>query len=889
MRAHAAAAVVSLVAIVYVVLVVAAVWRSPDTGFRIRIGRDVAKARADIGIRVGERIEAVDGEPVVSSMGWAQWRQSAEIGREAVMTVRGPDGAVRQVPVVPRATGASPLVLVIAAFSVLLVAFALLLRLRAPGDALPRRFFATTLPFPFIYVGAVAAPHLLADPVVIGALAASLGLAPAGLRDFFASFPTPGPAPSTRARGALIAIGAVGAAAVIAIFAAARAGSGDGTLRAGIAGLLGLGALNLAVAAEGLVRQWRRARTADPTERAQLKWLLVGFGLVFVHTASIVPGAIGDPGWFTVGGFAPLVAGSAIFWFGASTLAVLRVRLSAVDAVVPSSLVYSAAARGSVVAAVLIVVAVGTIVHDAVPGATAVAAAATAIAAAALFGPAHRWLRARLDAWFLRDRSRYVERLHEATGELAPLRDSSALARVAVERAIAAVHADGGAIYLPAADRPDRFALAHAAGAGAYPPALHVEDGAITGAGDAMAWPVAGARIEAILVLGPRLGGDGYGEADRHLLGTLGGLLATAFETARSSAVADDLGARLALHERELGELRRRAPGRVARVPAPAADGPPPVLVGESAASRALRQTLDRIAGSASSVLLVGETGSGKGIAARAIHDASDRAAGPFVAVDCAAIAPGVFESDLFGHERGAFTDADRARTGFVELADDGTLFLDEIGELPLALQPKLLRVLQERAVVRVGGHRARRVDLRVIAATHRDLDAMVRAGGFREDLLFRLRVVEVAVPPLRDRLDDLDAIVAALLPRLARRTGVGPIEVRPDAVAALRRHGWPGNIRELENTLERAVVLGGAASIGAADLVLDARRAPRRADLPPDVDEPGGHREYLDAVERTRLIAALDAAKGNRAQAARRLGIPRTTLINKLRRHGLP
>jgi DNA-binding NtrC family response regulator len=188
---------------------------------------------------------------------------------------------------------------------------------------------------------------------------------------------------------------------------------------------------------------------------------------------------------------------------------------------------------------------------------------------------------------------------------------------------------------------------------------------------------------------------------------------------------------------------------------------------------------------------------------------------------------------------------------------------------------------------MRVGSGRARTIDLRVVAATNRDLETMVRDGTFREDLYYRLRVVEVRVPPLRERLDDLPAIVAALLPRLAARNGGETIDVRPDALAALARHTWPGNIRELENVLERAIVLTGATTIGAADLLLDARRAPPAVDAPP-ADEGTGHREYLDAVERARLIAALEAADGNRARAARNLGIPRTTLINKLRRHGI-
>ena len=865
----------AIVALAYVGFVVAAAWGAADPGYRVRIGLEVVQVRTATDLAVGERITAIDGAPLRSTLAYSRWRRAATPGEPAVVTVADRRGVTREVTIVPRPQSTPVLLLVTAGFAVLLLGFGLLLRLRAPDDPAARRFWASTLPFPFIYVGAVAAPHVLAEPLAIGGLAIALGLAPAWLRDFFASFPTPGPPPSPRIRGALLASGAAGAAVVIALFASARAG--DAALRAGVAGLLALATLNVAVAVAGVRRQWRRARAADPTERAQLKWLLLGFGLVVVHTATIVPGALGDPGWFTAGGFAPLVAGAAICWFGASTLAMLRVRLAAIDAVVPSALLYSAAARGSAIAAALVVITVGTVVIEVAPGATALASTATAIAAAALFGPGRQRLRGWLDTWSRRDRSRYVERLHETTGELATLRDRDALARTALERAVATVHADGGAVYLPAAG--DRVRRAHAIGRRAYPDELAVDGAAVPIDGDLLAWPVAGARLEAVLVLGPRLGGDRYGADDRHLLGALAGVLATAFETARASATADDLGARLAARERELRALR--APP----ADAPAPDGGPlPVLAGSSARAAELRRTIERVAASTASVLLAGETGAGKGMVAHAIHAASARAAGPFVHVDCGAIAAGVFESELFGHERGAFTGADRARAGLLEQADRGTLFLDEIGELPATLQPKLLRALQERSVVRVGGSRPRALDLRVIAATNRDLEAMIRAGAFREDLYFRLRVVDLVVPPLRDRSDDLAAIVDALVPRLARRTGAA-ITVRPDALAALRRHPWPGNIRELENTLERAVVLTGASAIGAADLALDARRAPRGTEPAPD-DPP--HRAYLDAVERARLVAALDAAAGNRALAARNLGIPRTTLINKLRRHGI-
>jgi len=248
-----------------------------------------------------------------------------------------------------------------------------------------------------------------------------------------------------------------------------------------------------------------------------------------------------------------------------------------------------------------------------------------------------------------------------------------------------------------------------------------------------------------------------------------------------------------------------------------------------------------------------------------------------------------VFESELFGHERGAFTGAVRMRRGHFELADGGTIFLDEIGELPLGLQPKLLRVVQERSFERVGASRPVHVDVRVIAATHRDLSAMVAAGQFREDLYFRLRVVEIHVPPLRARRSDIPALCEHVLPRLCRRNNRRECRLSSEALARLQSYGWPGNVRELENVLERALVLAERAELEPDDLTLP-DRPPSRVELEREqpADDAADHHEVMETIERRRLVAALRAAGGNQSTAARSLGIPRTTLVNKLRRYGL-
>jgi transcriptional regulator with GAF, ATPase, and Fis domain len=230
-------------------------------------------------------------------------------------------------------------------------------------------------------------------------------------------------------------------------------------------------------------------------------------------------------------------------------------------------------------------------------------------------------------------------------------------------------------------------------------------------------------------------------------------------------------------------------------------------LVGESEATRALRRQIARLADLPTTVLLLGETGTGKGVVARALHAGGARGARPFVHVDCAGLSESLFESELFGHERGAFTGAVAMRVGRAETAGDGTLFLDEIGELAPRLQAKLLRLLQERRYERVGGSVARPLRARVVAATNLDLEAAARAGAFRRDLLFRLDVARIVLPPLRERREDLAALVPALLARIARRLGVACPSLPSGFAARLAAHDWPGNVRELENTLERWLI----------------------------------------------------------------------------------
>jgi two-component system, NtrC family, response regulator AtoC len=330
----------------------------------------------------------------------------------------------------------------------------------------------------------------------------------------------------------------------------------------------------------------------------------------------------------------------------------------------------------------------------------------------------------------------------------------------------------------------------------------------------------------------------------------------------------------------------------------PAAPPPPASagdnLIGDSVAIRDLRATIARIAGHRTTVLIQGESGTGKELVARAIHVASPRAQKRFVAINCAAIPGPLLESELFGHKRGAFTDAVRDKPGLFEDADGGTLFLDEVGELPLGLQAKLLRALQESEIRRVGDTQPIKIDVRLIAATLRDLAEEARTGRFREDLYYRLAVLPVAVPPLRDRPDDVPILVDHFTARFEDRHGHAAT-FAPDALALLAARPWPGNVRELENAVERALVLADTPSVDAAQLavLLGGHRAPSPDPAaivaPPEAGPPDlSIKKATRSLEADLIRRALEQTGGNRTNAARLLEISHRALLYKLKEYGI-
>jgi two-component system response regulator HydG len=316
-----------------------------------------------------------------------------------------------------------------------------------------------------------------------------------------------------------------------------------------------------------------------------------------------------------------------------------------------------------------------------------------------------------------------------------------------------------------------------------------------------------------------------------------------------------------------------------------------PRMVGSSTYHRQLMDLTDRVAASGSTVLVTGPSGTGKELVARAIHAASPRAKQPFVAIHCGAIPESLLEDELFGHVRGAYTDARTDRPGRFLQAEGGTLFLDEIGTMPASLQVKLLRVLQEREVTPLGSDRSVRVDVRVIAATNEDLLARVADRSFREDLFYRLNVIPMQLKPLKAHPEDIPSLTAHFIRQFARRMGRPLKQVDPEALRALEAHPWPGNVRELENAIERAMALGtDPERLRVDDLpvsvaALAPGSAPAAPAFTPGTDLPG----FMLEVERRSIQEALQACRGNKSETARRLGMARTTLLHRIKALDIP
>jgi transcriptional regulator with GAF, ATPase, and Fis domain len=671
--------------------------------------------------------------------------------------------------------------------------------------------------------------------------------------------------------------------------------------------------------------------TADtPVERNQVKWILSGSALATLPIGYSLYLAVFDPGGFGAGGAAwPMCAASAFVTI-AYAVSITRYGLMRIDQLLTSGAMYfliTSLAAGLYYAFLfLFFLVIGSRFMEGPSLIQVLSVAATAMLLMMLMDLGRSRLSRVLDRLYRREKNQLDLTLSRMSQAVERLVDPPTLARQLLTTTTELLGSPAGAVYLRQ-QQPGVYGLV--ASLGPVPPlselsagcpiVVQVERGPalsstslppvkrqlmFLGAEIAQGLTHEGQLIGLIL-LAPRTG-DPYSAEEVNRLSAFAQLTALALSSAEGHRIIETLNQELKTKIEKIAEQQRRilslqsqltqnrdplseviTPG----VPETAStEGP----VGSSGRMQGLLSLARRVAASSSAVLLRGESGTGKEVLARVLHEASPRAGKPFIKVHCAALSPGLLESELFGHVKGAFTNAIRDKIGRFESADGGTLFLDEIGDINLEVQTKLLRVLEEMTFERVGSSEPVKVDVRIIAATHRDLEVMIREGRFREDLFFRLNVISIVLPPLRERREDIPELVAHFLAMYTARTGKTDLTMDDDALAALKAHVWRGNIRELENVVERAVVVAEGPVITREDLPPEIQKAT------PEVlySEPTNlhdlamlvnhRREDRDRRERETLVRALAAANGNKSEAARALGWARSTLISRLKKFGL-
>jgi transcriptional regulator with GAF, ATPase, and Fis domain len=409
-------------------------------------------------------------------------------------------------------------------------------------------------------------------------------------------------------------------------------------------------------------------------------------------------------------------------------------------------------------------------------------------------------------------------------------------------------------------------------------------------------------KIAGLVVLGPKQNGTMYSAEDLTFLTALAQITGVALHCAKVHQDITQLNEDVRLKTDLIGRQRQQISilqaelaiaARPEQPAAPTDQFRRDAIIGHSPALEHIMDTVRKVAASETSVLVRGESGTGKELLAKAIHENSPRREGPLITVHCAALSAGLLESELFGHVKGAFTGAHADKQGRFEMANGGTLFLDEIGDISAETQVKLLRVLQQREFERVGGTQTIQVDVRLICATHQNLERQIVEGKFREDLYYRLNVISVTLPPLRERMEDILELAVFFLRRAASRAGKRIAKFEDEAIDLLTRYSWPGNIRELQNVIERAVVLAEGETVTPADLPIDLQNGmpsgmPNSLGPAESVGVAASFREDDPQMERRALIEALEKCGGNKARAARMLGLARSTYFSKLKKHGL-
>jgi transcriptional regulator with GAF, ATPase, and Fis domain len=709
----------------------------------------------------------------------------------------------------------------------------------------------------------------------------------------------------------------------------------------GLAGVLFTGCV------VALVHGYRTAES--PVQKNQMRWILAGAGTAGLFVAYSLFLTWREPEQVALGGATWAMFGASLASAAAHAVAISRYRLNDAETILQRSRTYLLVSFvGSLLYYGLLLLL--AFISPQLPGITSrpegLLATTSIILVLLIANTVRSNIQKIVDRRFFREKhqlERTARRIGEAFERLA---DRASVWKRCLNVAVDTLNAGGGAAYRRTAE--GWFELTASEGATAFPRTLAVTHPVVaealrtptliqaglaptlTGGAVASQLRKLGAELaQPIVCRGGVLGmilleardEGAFGADDLTSLAGIAEVASVAVDAVESNAALEKLNEQLQDRVAKFAEQRQRL--ETLRAEMTPAEPPPRVdddgaladLRGRSAAVRELVASVRKIAASQSTVLVRGESGTGKTLLAELIHRSSPRAGGPFVTVHCASLSPGVLESELFGHVKGAFTGAHRDKVGRFQLADKGTLFLDEIGDVSREVQTKLLRVLQEMTFEPVGSSQSKKVDVRVIAATNQSLEDLIRAGRFREDLFYRLNVIGLHTPPLRARIEDVLDLARHFIRKYADQMAKEIDGLAPAAADALLSYHWPGNIRELENVIERAVVLAERREIGVEDLPIEVVSAPardataerwrepttrngnvsrlRKVDA---VSEPEAHAEHqgptlaeeLDDIERRRLLDALTAAGGNKAKAARLLGYRRTTYCSKLKKFGL-
>jgi len=848
--------------------------------------------------------------------------------------------------------------------------------LKRPHDVSARRFFWLCVVTVGAFMGGYHWSEIVIYQPLIYAFALCAVFLPVVSLHFYLTFPRPRPGFLAHRRPILRVLYGVPAAYLAALWLSmawsrfVRDGRNEvvsgalGVVKALALGYVALAALIFAVSLAYLLHTFRTAR--GRAERDQVRWVLLASLISALLISHVIIGAIKDPGVLGRDQTAwPMYAVSLLYTL-AYAFSITRYKLMHAEEIVNRGVIYVgvSVAAGLLYSAALVVGALLVGMDDRRTSREAKVVAVTALVILTLAEVARRRFQKALDRRFYREKYKFDQAMGKMRLAVGSLVDRPTLARRLLEAAAEVLHLEWGAIYLaggpgrpPAlvachGPEPDERTLApdnpllarlRAVPTIRVPHAMALANGSdpATDAMIALGGEVAAAlevdgAPAGLLVLGPKRSGMPYEDDEIAFLGALASVATMALHSADIQQTLEGLNRELRDKVDKIAEQQRRilvlqdqlmqrtgaddpagpddpAPAPKSAPPAdPVAFGP---IKGSGPAVRQMLEVARKVAASPSAVLIRGESGTGKELLAEAIHAASPRAGRSFVKVHCAALAQNLLESELFGHVRGAFTGADRDRVGRFQEADGGTLFLDEIGDINLEVQTKLLRVLQARSFERVGSSQAIAVDARILAATHQDLEALIRAGRFRADLYYRLNVISLRTPSLRERREDIFELAVHFLGHHARRVGKPVTRLEDDAIEALIAHDWPGNIRELENVIERAVVLAEGPAVTPADLPAEvlrpaparrparspgaagvrARPVPVAADsprppaaaFPPAVGGDSLDSEF-EAYERSRLIDALEGAGGNISEAARLLRMPRSTYFSKLKKHGL-